>query len=70
MPQDGFGPDGKPSLLGRIMLVVLDLNIKLRAAAMAGESVVIDSAERTDPITGASYTEILVCGSTDEPSEA
>ena len=70
MPQDGFGPDGKVSLLGKIMLLVLDLNVKLRAAAMAGECVVLDSAERTDPITGGTYTELLVCGSTDEPERA
>jgi hypothetical protein len=44
----------------RLQLLVIEANYVLRALAMGGNPVPVDTVERADSITGNEYTEVLI----------
>lgn len=50
------------SLFRRIVTAVYELNLMLRAMSMNGNSVPVDTVERTDSISGTDYSEVVVSG--------
>ncbi len=70
MANDGFDADGNVTIFGRIIIAVAELNMLIRVAAMGGESVQIDSADRTDPTTGGTYMELLVSSTREVDDDA
>lgn len=58
------------SLSDRIRIAVYELNLLLRGAAMGGDAAKVDTVDRTDSDTGATYTEVVAYeGQGDAPRE-